>query len=154
MYVLVFISMWGFKDVTIQNTNQLCVTITITTWSALFVCEVGATAHKGHLFRFPSVPSYTSLTVLCCFFVFFFNNMYSYIPGIYNGLICYQMPWASRVEYQSWNSMSKYNHILLFIQWHTLCLWGRLYWTKVGNTRYVVVLILHFRNNRSCDVPQ
>ena len=71
MYVLVFISMWGFTDVTIQKTNQFCVTITITTWSALFVCEVGATAHKWHLFRFSSVPSYTSLTVLCCFLCFF-----------------------------------------------------------------------------------
>jgi hypothetical protein len=71
LYVLVFISTCGFTDVTIQNTNQCCVTITITTWSPLFVCEVGATAHKGHIFRFPSVPLYTGLTVLCYLLLFF-----------------------------------------------------------------------------------
>jgi hypothetical protein len=35
------------------------------------VCDVGATAHKGHIFGFPSVPLYTGLTVLCFFCVFF-----------------------------------------------------------------------------------
>ena len=147
MYVLVFISMWGFTDVTIQNTNQFCVTITITTWSALFVCEVGATAHKGQCLH-------TQVWLYCVVFFFFFNNMYSYIPGIYNGLICYQMPWANRVEYQSWNSMSKYNNVFLLIRVHSLFLSGRLYWTRLGQTRYINVKLTFQKSNRLCDVLQ
>jgi hypothetical protein len=50
-----------YRYVRWRDSNRLCLVL-------ILVCEVGATAHKGHIFRFLSVPLCTSLTVLCLVF--------------------------------------------------------------------------------------